>query len=52
MILTRTLQKTGQMRSLATQIGMQINTKLGGEIWMVPIPVCFVFVSFSSIDLK
>jgi len=26
--------------SVATKVGIQINAKLGGEIWSVQIPVC------------
>ena len=37
--LSRTLQKAGQLMSVATKVEIQINAKLGGEIWSVPIPV-------------
>jgi len=32
--------------SVATKVGIQINAKLGGEIWAVPIPVgdCFLLL--------
>jgi hypothetical protein len=39
MILSKTLQKPGQLMSVATKVGIQINAKLGGEIWTVQIPV-------------
>lgn len=39
MILSKTLQKPGQLMSVATKIGIQINSKLGGEIWSIQIPV-------------
>jgi len=37
-LLTKTLQRQGQLMSVATKVGIQINAKLGGEIWAVPIP--------------
>lgn len=39
MLLTKTLQRQGQLMSVATKVGIQINAKLGGEIWAVQIPV-------------
>lgn len=39
MLVSRTLQKPGQLMSVATKVGIQINAKLGGEIWSVQIPV-------------
>ena len=50
MVLLKTLNKRGQLMSVATKIGIQISAKLGGEIWSVPIPVkekifC-IFLSF------
>ena len=36
--------------SVATKIGIQINAKLGGEIWAVQIPVCFIFIK--ALDFK
>jgi aubergine-like protein len=45
MLLSKTLQKQGQLMSVATKVGIQINAKLGGEIWSVQIPVClFLFL--------
>ncbi|CAF0730721.1 unnamed protein product [Adineta steineri] len=38
MVLLKTLNKRGQLMSVATKIGIQISAKLGGEIWSVPIP--------------
>ena len=29
------------MMSVATKIGIQLNVKLGGEVWALEIPVCF-----------
>jgi hypothetical protein len=44
MILSKTLQKPGQLMSVATKVGIQINAKLSGEIWTVQISVClFLF---------
>jgi aubergine-like protein len=45
MLLSKTLQKQGQLMSVATKVGIQINAKLGGEIWSVQIPVCLFFIS-------
>ncbi|CAF4068984.1 unnamed protein product [Rotaria magnacalcarata] len=33
MLLSKTLQKPGQLMSVATKFGIEINAKLGGEIW-------------------
>ena len=38
MVLTSTLARQNQLMSVATKIGIQINAKLGGEIWHVDIP--------------
>ncbi|CAF1117009.1 unnamed protein product, partial [Didymodactylos carnosus] len=38
MVLSKTVAKRGQLMSVATKIGIQINAKLGGEIWSVTIP--------------
>ncbi|CAF1019144.1 unnamed protein product [Rotaria magnacalcarata] len=35
MLLSKTLQKPGQLMSVATKFGIEINAKLGGEIWAV-----------------
>lgn len=47
MILAKTLQRTGQLMSVATKVGIQINAKLGGEIWAVSIPVRIAFTLHS-----
>ncbi len=38
MVLTRTLTRRNQLMSVATKIGIQINAKLGGEVWGIQIP--------------
>lgn len=38
MVLARTLGRSNQLMSVATKIGIQINAKLGGEIWGVQVP--------------
>ncbi|CAF3792734.1 unnamed protein product [Rotaria magnacalcarata] len=38
MVVTRTLKRQNQLMSVATKIGIQINAKLGGEVWGVQIP--------------
>ena len=47
-VLSKTLSKPGRVMSVATKIAIQINCKLGGEAWMVKIPVsllcyCYTF---------
>jgi hypothetical protein len=55
MVLLKTLNKRGQLMSVATKIGIQISAKLGGEIWSVSIPVnerkspVFFFIHFSFV---
>lgn len=39
MVLAKTVSKKNQLMSVATKIGIQLNAKLGGEIWGVTIPV-------------
>lgn len=48
MLLSKTLQKQGQLMSVATKVGIQINAKLGGEIWAVQIPVCLFSFIFNN----
>jgi aubergine-like protein len=38
MVLTKTLTRRNQLMSVATKIGIQINAKLGGEVWGIQIP--------------
>ncbi|UJR37097.1 hypothetical protein I4U23_029801 [Adineta vaga] len=38
MVLAKTISKKNQLMSVATKIGIQLNAKLGGEIWGVTIP--------------
>eukprot|EP00794_Sanderia_malayensis_P014355 gene14355-15851_t len=38
-IVSRTLSKKQMLMSVSTKIGIQLNCKLGGEIWAVEIPV-------------
>ena len=40
MVLAKTISRKNQLMSVATKIGIQLNAKLGGEIWGVTIPVC------------
>ena len=51
MLLSKTLQKQGQLMSVATKVGIQINAKLGGEIWSVQIPVGFFSSCFFNYEL-
>jgi aubergine-like protein len=38
-ILQRTLSKKQNLMSVATKVAMQLNCKLGGELWAVEVPV-------------
>ncbi|XP_078456722.1 piwi-like protein 1 [Lampetra fluviatilis] len=38
-VLARTLSKPQMIRSVATKIALQMNCKLGGELWGVEIPI-------------
>ena len=44
-IVGRTLAKKQMLMSVATKIAIQLNCKLGGEVWAVEIPVSFTFIS-------
>lgn len=39
MVVSRTLNKAKQLMSVATKIAIQMNCKMGGVVWAVPIPV-------------
>ena len=39
--MSRTISKKQMLMSVATKIGIQLNVKLGGEVWALEIPVCF-----------
>lgn len=38
-IVSRTLSKKQMLMSVSTKIGIQLNCKLGGEVWALEIPV-------------
>lgn len=38
-ILARTLSKKQNLMSVTTKVAMQLNCKLGGELWAVEVPV-------------
>ena len=38
-IVARTLNKKNAMMSVTTKVAMQLNCKLGGELWALEIPV-------------
>jgi aubergine-like protein len=42
-IVSRTLSKRQMLMSVATKIALQINCKLGGELWALEIPVTSSF---------
>lgn len=48
MVLAKTISKKNQLMSVATKIGIQLNAKLGGEIWGVTIPVSAEFVALKE----
>lgn len=37
-VLARTLSKDNMLQSVATKIAIQLNVKMGGEIWAVAMP--------------
>jgi len=38
-VLSRTLNKKQMLMSVATKIAIQLNCKMGGEVWALEIPV-------------
>ena len=46
-VLSRTLNKKQMLMSVATKIAIQLNCKMGGEVWAVEIPVISNIVHFS-----
>ena len=45
-IVARTLTKKNAMMSVTTKVAMQLNCKLGGELWALEIPVSFLYRKF------
>ena len=45
-ILTKNLKDARKVMGVMTKVAVQINCKLGGEIWGVSIPVGFCFFLF------
>ena len=43
-VVSRTLSKKQMLMSVCTKIGIQLNCKLGGEVWAVEIPVKNIMV--------
>ena len=43
-VVSRTLSKKQMLMSVCTKIGIQLNCKLGGEVWAVDIPVKNIMV--------
>jgi len=41
-VLSRTLNKKQMLMSVATKIAIQLNCKMGGEVWSLDIPVILV----------
>jgi len=44
-VLSRTLNKKQMLMSVATKIAIQLNCKMGGEVWALEIPVITVEMS-------
>ena len=42
-IVSRTLSKKQMMMSVATKVAIQLNCKMGGEVWALEIPVSLVY---------
>jgi len=38
-VLSRTLAKRQMLMSVATKIAIQLNCKMGGEVWALEVPV-------------
>lgn len=43
-IISKTISKPDKMRSIVQKIALQLNAKLGGELWAVEIPVSSLMV--------
>ena len=43
MVVARTLTKKNAMMSVTTKVAMQLNCKLGGELWALEIPVSSMY---------
>ena len=42
------MQNMNKTKSVVTKVAIQINCKLGGEIWGVTIPVYFIFIYLTN----
>lgn len=51
-ILARTLSKKQMLMSVATKIAIQLNCKLGGEVWGVAVPVSFTIFKYSTLHFS
>ena len=51
-VLARTLSKKGMLMSVVTKVAMQINCKLGGELWAVDIPVSVCYEGSDGTGLR
>ena len=48
-VVARTLTKKNAMMSVTTKVAMQLNCKLGGELWALEIPVsCLLHMSLHA----
>lgn len=48
-IVGRTLAKKQMLMSVATKICIQLNCKMGGEVWALEIPVSIYYVLMSTL---
>ena len=47
--MSRTLAKKQMMMSVATKVAIQLNCKLGGEVWTLEIPVGVLHVFVTAL---
>jgi len=50
-VVARTLTKKNAMMSVTTKVVMQLNCKLGGELWALEIPVSVIKSLFLLVTL-
>lgn len=49
-VLARTLSKPQTIMTVATKIALQMNCKMGGELWSVEIPVSIFLSMVTALD--
>lgn len=48
-VLARTLSKPQTAMAIATKIALQMNCKMGGELWSIEIPVSYFFFKIITV---